>query len=88
MGCSSARLLIHHIIHQTIKNAAKLFEYLGLDIHSAENRMTLPADLELTTRGLTKMVQHIGRHENKALRPIQAEVDNITRALENNTMSK
>jgi preprotein translocase subunit SecA len=74
----------HHIIPQSTLGAKELFEDLGLDIHGQENRQTLPADEKLPT----KMTQHIGRHDGDTTRTILLEVENISEALENNTLTK
>ncbi|WP_341793948.1 MULTISPECIES: AHH domain-containing protein [unclassified Rickettsia] len=79
----------HHVVHKGIPGAKKLFEDIGIDIDkSKENRITLPADEELTKRDITDMTQHIGRHDDKAIREILTEINDIIEALENNTISK
>ncbi|MGX6960784.1 MAG: hemagglutinin repeat-containing protein [Rickettsia endosymbiont of Pentastiridius leporinus] len=79
----------HHAVHRNIPGAKKLFEDLGLDIDkSKENRITLPADEELTKRGITDMTQHIGRHDDIAVKPLEVKVKNIQEALRSSNITR
>tara|TARA_B110000503_G_scaffold116771_1_gene176168 strand:+ start:6160 stop:13401 length:7242 start_codon:yes stop_codon:yes gene_type:complete len=72
----------HHIIHQATKGAKELFEELGLDIDAVENRSTLPSDIKLTEHEITKMTQHVGKHDKEILDKGQAEILNIKKSLQ------
>ena len=79
----------HHIIQQATNGGRELFRELGLDIdESVENRITLPSDIKLTENEITKMTQHVGRHDGDVLKKGQAKIDSIKELLQDGTLSK
>jgi superfamily II DNA/RNA helicase len=78
----------HHIVHQATKGAKELFEKLGLDIHAAENRITLPSDIKLTETEITKMTQHVGKHDDRVLEEITEKIQDIKTSLQEGAVTK
>ena len=78
----------HHIIHQATEGASELFNKVELDIHAVENRITLPSDIKLTEHEITRMSQHVGRHDQEILDKGQAKVDSIKKSLHEGKINK